>query len=182
MRGAGASPLSYGLCLCGSGRWCRCLRCRTLLLHSPTSFRLRRELRSNGQAGASLLPFALCSASSHEGLRAAVDLEGVFLACRPIPGDWLPCPGWPYQTRGPLGITVSFCACLSGNSYQVPPLVPSLCPNDGIAELAAGRGSDDGEGPSSGAVVGSGDREVVMAAGSAVLTAKPYPLMLPGLM
>lgn len=61
-------------------------------------------------------------------------------------------------------------------------MVASLCPNDGIAELAAVRGSDHGEEASPGAVVGSGDREVVMEAGSAVLRAKSCLQMLPGLM
>lgn len=54
-------------------------------------------------------------------------------------------------------------------------MVLSLCPNDGIAELAAGRGFEAGEGPSPGSVRQSGNRKVVVADGSGVLTAKPRP-------
>lgn len=131
---------------------------------SPIPFRLRKEQGSNGQAGASLLPSPLCSTSS----RVCSCHAGLSL------GLGSPAWGGHYQTCGPLGVIVSFCACLSGNSDLVPPLAPPLCPNDRKAELAVGGALRMGRAFSQGC--GRSRRQGgVVAAGSAVLAAKPCP-------
>lgn len=51
-----------------------------------------------------------------------------------------------------------------GRFDLAPPLAPPRCPSDRKAELAVGKSSEDGEGPSPRCVAGVGDWGVVIAA------------------